>query len=134
MRMTAIAASSLLLLSSLALAAGPTTVPPSSHPHAGLRMLTPEERMVYREQQRNPGWRSLTPAQRCEQKKQMRRQLASMSPVAMQKLKAQLDARWNALPAARKQRIEQRIANHQMKRNSAEPRTQARTNPCKAGI
>src|SRR5690242_13220496 len=129
MRMTVIAASSFMLFSSLALAAGPTATPPPpapNHPHAAMRMLSPEERILYREQQRGPNWRSLTPAQQCEQKRQLRRQLASLSPAEMQKLKTQLDARWNALPPARKQRIQQRIANHEMKRSSGSPTTRAR--------
>jgi Spy/CpxP family protein refolding chaperone len=73
------------------------------------RALTPEEHLMYVQQERGPHWRALTPQQRCEQHQQMQRVWASMSPADLQNLKQQLDARWNALPTMQKQRLEQRI-------------------------
>ncbi len=116
-----------LALSTAMAGAGPVAGSPPIGQHSSPRgMLTPQERMLYRQQQRGPNWRSLSPAQRCEQKRQMKRQLASLSPAAMQSLKAQLDAQWNRLPAAQKQRIEQKIANHRTKRTQGPRERHAR--------
>jgi hypothetical protein len=75
------------------------------------RELTPEERLVYMQEERGAHWRALSLQQRCARRQQMHAQWASMNPADLQKLKQQLDARWNAMPAAERQRIEQRIAD-----------------------
>jgi len=84
------------------------------------RALTPEEHLMYVQEERGHDWRALNPQQRCERQQQMQRVWASMSPADLQNLRQQLDARWNALPTAQKQRLEQRIqqriANRQERR------------------
>ena len=98
----------------------------SAYPASGAgmrRTLTPEERIMYMQDQRGPNWRDLSLQQRCERHWQMRRAWASMNPAGLQKLKQQLDARWNALPAAEKQRLEQRIADRSAGRQQTGPRT-----------
>jgi hypothetical protein len=72
--------------------------------------LTPEERLLYIQEQRGLKWRDLTTAQRCERMRQIHQARRDMSPAERQKLKQRLDAEWKALPAAQQQRIEQRIA------------------------
>lgn len=85
-------------------------------PAAGPRaMLTPEERMMYRQEQQGTSWRTLNPDQRCARIRQMHQQWTSMSPDAHRNLKSRLDAEWKALPAAQKQQIEQRIAARSMR-------------------
>lgn len=141
MRSIVLAISAAALAASVAAANPASNLPPQSgtppavHPHSGLhRMLTPEERVLYREQQRQT-WRSLPPAQRCAKKQEMRQALATMPPAEMQKLKAQLDAEWNKLPAAQKQRIEQRIANRHERRaeGGSAPRGHGGSGGCRAG-
>jgi hypothetical protein len=86
---------------------------PAAHLRGG---LTPEEHILYMKQMHGPNWRKLPLAQRCERIKQLKQERRSMSPAARQQLKRQLDAEWAKLPAAEKQRIEQRIAKHQERR------------------
>jgi|GraSoiStandDraft_5_1057265.scaffolds.fasta_scaffold201772_2 predicted Fe-S protein YdhL (DUF1289 family) len=73
------------------------------------RTLTPEEHLMYVQEQRGLHWRTLSPQQRCERQLQMHQVWASMSPADLQNLRQQLDARWNALPDSQKQHLEQRI-------------------------
>lgn len=82
--------------------------------------LTPEERLIYMQEQRGRDWHALSLQQRCDRQQQLRSQWASMKPADLQHLKQQLDAKWNALPAAQKQqlqqRVQQRIARRQERR------------------
>lgn len=72
-------------------------------------MLTPEQRAVFmlgaREQTRD-----MTPDQRRAWRKDQVQKLGSMSDADRQKLRADLQARWDALPADRKARLQQRMA------------------------
>jgi predicted Fe-S protein YdhL (DUF1289 family) len=85
--------------------------------------LTPEERLMYMQEQRGPNWHTLSLEQRCARQQQLRSSWASMKPADLQHLKQQLDAKWNALPAAQKeqlrQRIQHRIARRQQRRMAA---------------
>jgi cell division protein FtsL len=92
--------------------------------------LTQEERFLYMRQQHGLEWRNLTLAQRCERKREMRRAHQAMTPAAFAQLKQKLDAEWNAMSAADKQRIEQRIAARRTRRTE-NPR--ARNEPRCAG-
>jgi hypothetical protein len=87
------------------------------------RALTPEEHLMYVQEQRGPDWRQLDQRQRCERQQQMQRVWGSMNPADLQSLRQRLDARWNALPAAQQarfeQRIRQRIANRQSRQMTA---------------
>jgi hypothetical protein len=97
------------LLLPIALAhAVPTTM-------AGVR-LTPEEHFLYMRQQHGPAWRALNLAQRCERKSELRQAEQAMTPAGFAQLKQKLDAEWNGMPAAAKQRIEQRIVAHRTRR------------------
>jgi hypothetical protein len=73
------------------------------------RALTPEEHLMYVQEQHGRDWRRLNPQQRCERQQQMQRMWVSMNPADLQNLRQQLDARWNALPVVQRQRLEQRI-------------------------
>jgi hypothetical protein len=88
--------------------------------------LTPEEHFLYKKQLRGPGSRKLSIAQRCERARTLRQQRRAMTPAQRQKLKQQLDAEWSRLPAAEKQRIEQRIAKHQERHAEGKPRVHAK--------
>ena len=78
--------------------------------------LTPEERLLYMQEQRGLKWHDLTTAQRCERMRQIHQARRDMSPAERQKLKQRLDAEWKALPPAQQQRIEQRIAAREARR------------------
>lgn len=72
-------------------------------------MLTPEQRAAFmlgaREQTRD-----MSPDQRRAWRKDQVRKLGSMSEAERQKFTADLQARWDALPADRKARLQQRMA------------------------
>jgi hypothetical protein len=72
-------------------------------------MLTPEQRAAFmlgaREQTHD-----MTPDQRRAWRKEQMQKLGSMSDADRQKFRADLQARWDALPADRKARLEQRMA------------------------
>jgi hypothetical protein len=89
----------------LGTAAGAAPVPVM---HGG---FTPEEHFLYMRQQHGLQWRDLSLNERCQRKREMRQQRQQMTPAAFNTLKQKLDAEWQSLPAAEKQRIEQRIAN-----------------------
>jgi len=108
-------------------AVGHSATPAPSTPPAHMRGgLTPEERFVYMKQMHGADWHKLSIAQRCERARQIRHERKSMSAADLQKLKLKLDAEWNKLPAAEKQRIEQRIAKHQERRAEGTPHPHAR--------
>lgn len=99
---------------------GPAMVEPrdgTAQHHGGgklLNFLTPEQRVAFRMQARQEAR---------EQKRTFRREqfqkLAAMSESDRQKLKTDLQARWDALPADRKARIEQRMTERKDRHNSA---------------
>jgi len=116
MRLSILALCAALTIPAAAALSAPPPTPaamPSAHLRGG---LTPEERFLYMKQLRGPDWRKLPIAQRCERVKKFRQERRSMSPASKQKLKQQLDAEWSKLPAAEKQRIEQRIIRHEAKK------------------
>jgi hypothetical protein len=65
---------------------------------------------------RGADWHKLSESQRCKRAQQIRHEKRGMTPAALHQLKQKLDTEWNALPAAEKQRIEQRIAKRQARR------------------
>jgi hypothetical protein len=79
-------------------------------------MLTPEQRAAFmlgaREQTHD-----MTPDQRHAWRKEQVQKLGSMSDTDRQKFKADLQARWDALPPDRKARLQQRMAE----RNGSPP-------------
>jgi hypothetical protein len=106
-----------------AYSAPPAPSAPAAHMRGG---LTPEERFVYMKQMHGADWHKLSVAQRCERARQIRHERKSMSAADLQKLRLRLDAEWNKLPAAQKQRIEQRIAAHRARRAEGKPHPHAR--------
>jgi len=85
--------------------------------HQGNRLLsflTPEQRVAFRMQVREEAREQ----RRAERKAQFQK-LASMTESDRQKLKADLQARWDAMPADRKARIEQRMAERKDRHNTA---------------
>ncbi|HEY4274442.1 MAG TPA: hypothetical protein VGM68_03080 [Rhizomicrobium sp.] len=72
-----------------------------------LSFLTPEQRVAYMMQVRQEAR---------EQKRAFRKEhfqkLASMTESDRQKLKADMQARWDAIPADRKARIQERMSRH----------------------
>jgi hypothetical protein len=112
MRLSILALCAALTVPAAAALSAPPPVP-AAHLRGG---LTPEERFLYMKQVRGPDWRKLPITQRCERAKKLRQERRAMSPAQKQKLKQQLDAEWSKLPAAEKQRIEQRIAKHEAKK------------------
>ncbi|MFL5236177.1 MAG: hypothetical protein ACJ8EL_00955 [Rhizomicrobium sp.] len=113
----------LLFPTAIAYSAPPAPSAPPAHMRGG---LTPEERFVYMKQMHGPDWRKLSIAQRCERAQQIRHERKSMSAADRQKLRLKLDAEWNKLPAAEKQRIEQRIAAHRARREEGKPHAHGR--------
>jgi hypothetical protein len=117
MRLTIVALSAALSIPFAAAYSAPSS--PSALSAAAGHMrhgLTPEEHFLYMKQLRGADWRKLPIAQRCERAKKLRQERRAMSPAQKQNLKQQLDAQWSKLPAAEKQRIEQRIARHEAKK------------------
>jgi hypothetical protein len=76
-------------------------------------VLNHEQRAMLREEIRSQG---MGKAQAKEAMHQQMQQMASMSPDQQAQARNALQARWNALPAAQKQQIEQRIAEHRERR------------------
>jgi hypothetical protein len=82
--------------------------------HHGGRLagfLSPEQRVAFMIQAREQT-RDMSRDQRRAWRKDQRQKLASMNETDRQKLKADLQVRWDALPADRKDRIEHRLAEH----------------------
>ncbi len=72
-------------------------------------MLTPEQRFAFMQEAREQT-REMSPDQRRAWRKDQVGKLMNMSESDRQKFQAGLQARWDALPADRKNRIEQRLA------------------------
>jgi Skp family chaperone for outer membrane proteins len=96
---------------------GAASALPAASTHSG---FTPEERFLYMRQQHGAQWRDLSVNERCERKQQMRQERLQMTPAAFQQLKQKLDAEWQSLPAADKQRIERRIADSEERREQGQ--------------
>jgi hypothetical protein len=80
--------------------------------HQGGRLaafLTPQQRVAFMMKAREET-RDMTRDQRQAWRKDQAQKLAAMSDTDKQALKTELQARWDALPADRKARIEQRMA------------------------
>lgn len=72
-------------------------------------MLTPEQRAMFMAEARDQV-KDMTPDQRRAWRKDQIQKFIAMSPADRQAFQAGLQARWDALPQARKDRIEQRLA------------------------
>ena len=72
-----------------------------------LSFLTPEQRVAFRIQARQDAREQMR-----AWRKERFQKLAAMTDSDRQKLKADMQARWDALPADRKARIQERMAHH----------------------
>jgi hypothetical protein len=108
-------ASLLAPLSLIAAAPGMAQAPAAASPGDGagrhhgrqlLSFLTPEQRVAYRMQTRKEARE-----QRRAFRKEHFQKLAAMTEGDRQKLKADMQARWDAIPADRKARIQERLAH-----------------------
>jgi hypothetical protein len=75
------------------------------------RILTPEQRVLFMADAREQT-KDMTRDQRRAWRKDQIRKIAAMSPTERQDFQSGLQARWDALPPARKNRIEQRLGEH----------------------
>lgn len=83
-----------------------------AHQHQGgplANLLTPEQRFAFMQGAREQT-KDMTPDQRRAWRKDQVQKLKTMSESDRQNFQASLQARWDALPADRKNRIEQRLA------------------------
>ena len=76
------------------------------------RILTPEQRAMFMAEAREQT-KDMTRDQRRAWRKDQIQKIAAMSPAERQTFKSGLQARWDALPPARKSRIEQRLAQRE---------------------
>jgi hypothetical protein len=74
--------------------------------------LSPEQRAMFMLQARDQT-KAMTQDQRKAWRKDQLQKLIAMSPADRQKFKTDLEAKWIALPEARKGRIQQRLARQQ---------------------
>lgn len=79
--------------------------------------LTPEQRAVYLMDQRQKT-KNMTSARRRAWERSELQKLSSLSQNSRQQLKIHLQAKWDALPQAQKDSIEQRLANAQTRQNN----------------
>jgi len=99
-----------LVLSALILAAPASAF---AQDHGGMHgFFTPEQRAMYMEQQKAAGvdWMSMSHDQRHAQMEAMRNKFMSMSEADKAKLKADMQAKFDALTPDQKQAVEQKIA------------------------
>jgi len=83
--------------------------------HGGMHgFFTPEQRAMYMEQQKANGmdWHAMTPDQRHAQMQAMHAKFDAMSDADKAKLKADMQAKFDALTPDQKQAVEQKIAEH----------------------
>jgi hypothetical protein len=80
--------------------------------------FTPEQREMYMEQQKANGtdWASMTPDQRHAQFQAMRAKFDAMSDADKQKLKADMQAKFDSLTPDQKKAVEQKVAEHEQHR------------------
>jgi hypothetical protein len=76
------------------------------------RILTPEQRAMFMADARGQT-NDMTRDQRHAWRKDQIQKIAAMSPTERQAFQSGLQARWDALPPARKNRIEQRLAQRE---------------------
>jgi predicted Fe-S protein YdhL (DUF1289 family) len=103
---------STLALSALILAA-PVSAFAQDHMGGGMHgFFTPEQRAMYMEQQKANGvdWMSMSHDQRHAQMQAMRAKFDGMSDADKAKLKADMQAKFDALTPDQKQAVEQKIA------------------------
>lgn len=97
----------------------------------GARMeqfFTPEQRVLFMEQARDQV-KDMSPDERKTFRRDQIAKLMGMSDTEKAKLKADLQAKWDALPQARKDRIEQRIAMRQDDKQDGKPAAGQTMNP-----
>jgi hypothetical protein len=97
-----------------ALQSSPPTDPGLAHGGKGklARILTPEQRAMFMAEARGQT-KDMTRDQRRAWRKDQIQKIAAMSPAERQAFQSGLQARWDALPPARKNRIEQRLAQRE---------------------
>jgi len=103
---------STLALSALILAA-PVSAFAQDHMGGGMHgFFTPEQRAMYMEQQKAAGvdWMSMSHDQRHAQMEALRTKFMAMSEADKAKLKADMQAKFDALTPDQKQAVEQKIA------------------------
>ena len=91
------------------------TIPLAANAKGGARMeqfFTPEQRIMFMAQARDQV-KDMSPDERKTFRRDQVARLMSMSDSEKVKLKADLQAKWDALPQKRRDKIEQRIAAHQ---------------------
>jgi hypothetical protein len=76
------------------------------------RILTPEQRAMFMADAREQT-KDMTRDQRRAWRKDQVQKITAMAPTERQAFQSGLQARWDALPAARKTRIEQRLAQRE---------------------
>ena len=76
------------------------------------RILTPEQRAMFMADARGQT-KDMTRDQRRAWRKDQIQKITAMSPAERQSFQSGLQARWDALPSARKARIEQRLAQRE---------------------
>jgi Protein of unknown function (DUF3106) len=76
------------------------------------RILTPEQRVLFMADARGQT-KDMTRDQRRAWRKDQIQKITAMSPTERQAFQSGLQARWDALPPARKSRIEQRLAQRE---------------------
>ncbi len=96
------------LMTIVLLGGGAALAQPAAGGRAGT-FLTPEQRAMFVEQAREQT-QNMTAEQRRSWRRDQFTRLAAMSDADKAKLKADMQARWDALPQARKDQVEQRIA------------------------
>lgn len=119
-------AAALLLGSVLTPALAPALAQPAPNPssmtkphHGGGKLrgvFTPQQRVMYMHKVRHE-FREQTRDQRRAFRKEQATKIAAMSDAQRTTLKAEMQARWDALPQARKDRIEQHIAMRETNRH-----------------
>lgn len=87
---------------------------PAEHGRGGklAGLLSPEQRAMFMLDAREQ-LKGMTPDQRKAWRKDQIQKVMAMSPDQRQAFQSNLQARWDALPAARKNRIEQRLAQRE---------------------
>jgi predicted Fe-S protein YdhL (DUF1289 family) len=102
--------------------------PPPAQAEGMHSFFTPEQREMYMEQQKTSGtdWSSMTPDQRHAQMQAMRAKFDAMSDAEKTKLRADMQAKYDALTPDQKKAVEDKIAARrarmeQMMQNGGQP-------------
>lgn len=105
--------------SSLALSALILAAPISAFAQQDSSGFTPQQRFLYIQEQRaasGTDWHSLTKDQRREKMRAMRASLSNMTGADLTKLKAHLQAKYDAMSPDQKQAFAKRLANREARR------------------